>query len=64
MQALGFEGYMLVIDFSSIKIEASDRCNPPLGQNNQNIPHLQPALDILGLCTESFDFRNLGSNLS
>ena len=59
MQALGFESYMLVMDFSSIKIEGSDRWDLPPGQNDQNIPHLHPALDMLGLHTVPFDFRSV-----
>lgn len=45
MQALGFESYMLVMDFSSIKIEVSDRCRP-LQVNDENTactPHICPA---------------------
>ena len=59
MQALGFESYMLVMDFSSIKIEGSDRWALPPGQNDQNMPHLHRALDMLGLHTVSFDFRSV-----
>ena len=50
---------MLVMDFSSIKIEGSDRWDPLPGQNDQNIPHLHPALYMLVLHTVPFDFRSV-----